>query len=644
MAKVDCSELAKNLTDIAMNIGSRADVKNLDDVVRKMSKLLPGITRQNVVDAIVEATEGRSKQIDDLVKKLNAIKTEARVDKRTKRKIVELQRFLEKGIVPLTQRRAKGTEAIEALRSIRDDLRKKLSETKAVKEQRRKRAEPKLVKDLRKQISELENFLKTKTLPPAAKRRGITATNAVLTLRNIRDQLKKAIAKSEPVQTERLEKQIADLTKRIESGDILPKPRPVVVPQSKALEKLQFKRDELQRAIRRQINSLKPKTIWEHIAEPFNTARGLITSLDLSAVLRQGGFAVFSHPVRSAKAIGPMLRAFGSKRTQAKINEEILNRPNAPLYRKAKLFIAPIDGTYKLSEREEIMQAKLLDKIPLVAASNRAYTTFLNLVRADSFDTLTAGLSKDGTVTLDEAKALANFVNVSTGRGSLGALEQAALPLNTVFFAPRYVASRFQLLLGQPFFGGNARTRKAIAKEYARYLIGMSIVYALGTWAGGDIEKDPRSADFGKIRFGKTRVDPLSGISQITVLLSRLVSGKMKSSTTGRITPLRGDKVPMWSGGTPEVVARFLRSKLSPMFGKALDLAAGENVIGEPVTLKTIVVDLTVPFAMRDVYETMIEQGIPKGTALSILAIFGMGLQTYGSQIKKGEFLKFKFD
>ncbi len=564
---VDCSELAKLLTDIAMNVGSRPDVKNLDGVVKKMENLLPGITRQAVVDAIVETTEGQGRQVDALVKKLNEIKAEARTDKGLQRKISNLQGFLEKGAVPLKQTRSKkGTEAIEALRSIRDDLKKKL-------------------------------------------------------------------AKSEPVQKEKLKKQIADLTKKIESGDILPKRKAVEIPQSKELERLQFQRDEIQRRIRRKINALKPRTMWEHIAEPFNTARGLITSMDLSAVLRQGGFAVFSHPVRSARAIGPMLKALSSKQRQSKINDEILNRPNAPLYRKAKLFIAPIDGTYKLSEREEIMQAKLLDKIPFVAASNRAYTTFLNLVRADSFDTLAAGLSKDGEVTLDEAKALANFVNVSTGRGSLGSLERAALPLNTVFFAPRYVASRFQLLSGQPFFRGNARTRKAIAKEYARYLIGLGLVYALGLWSGGEIEKDPRSSDFGKIKFGKTRVDPLSGISQVTVLLSRLVSGKTKSSTTGRITPLRGEKVPIWSGGTPEVVARFMRSKLSPMFGTTLNLAAGENVIGEPVTLKNATASLTVPLAMRDVFETTVEQGLPKGAALSLLAIFGMGMQTYGSQM-----------
>ncbi len=673
---VDCSELAQNLTDIAMNLGSRPDVKNLADVVRKMEKLLPGVTRQVVIDAIVESTEGRKQKVDDLAKKLNAIKAEARTDKKLQRKISKLEELLRVGRRADTPKQRKiGSDTVERLRKTSSNLTRWLKNNNPTAEKRLKQKlqdlqskiaigdidpqrspktefrEPvrqlqeqinqarKTITDARaidkveNQIDALNKHLDEGTLPKIAKKDKFIS-EPVRIAREIRDDLKKKIAKSEPAQKQRLEKQIADLTRRIETGDILPQRR-IEIPKTKELERLEFDRDELQRKIRRQINDLKPKTIWEHIAEPFNTARGIITSMDFSAVLRQGGFVVFSHPVRSAKAIGPMLKAFASKRIQAQINEQILSRPNAPLYRKAKLFIAPIDGTYKLSDREEIMQAKLLDKIPGVAASNRAYTTFLNLVRADSFDTLVAGLSKTGEVTLDEAKVLANFVNVSTGRGSLGALEQAALPLNTVFFAPRYVASRFQLLLGQPFFKGNARTRKLMAKEYARFLIGLATVYAIGLWAGGDIEDDPRSADFGKIKFGNTRVDPLSGISQVTVLLSRLVSGKVKSSVSGNVTPIRGDKVPIWSGGTPEVVSRFLRSKLSPMFGKALDLAAGENVVGEKVTLSSIIADLTVPLAMREILETMQEQGIPRGPALSILAIFGMGIQTYGSQIRK---------
>lgn len=230
-----------------------------------------------------------------------------------------------------------------------------------------------------------------------------------------------------------------------------------------------------------------------------------------------------------------------------------------------------------------------------------------------------------------EAKAIANFVNVATGRGPLGGMENSALMLNNVFFAPRYVASRFQLLIGQPFFGGNARTRKLIAKEYARYLIGMAMVYSLGKLAGGETEEDPTSANFGKIRFGRTRLDPLSGISQATVFVSRLATGKTKSSISDRVTPIRGEDVPYGGTNVGNVLFNFFRGKLSPRYGTVVNVIAGENVVGEKVTLKSAMADLVVPLSFRDILETMQEQGVPKGTALSLLAIFGMGVQTYDS-------------
>lgn len=589
MAKVDCSELAQNLTDIAMNIGSRKDIANLDQVVGEMEKLLPGINRQSVIDAIVESTEGQSRQTDDLIKKLNAIKEEARTDRRLQQKIASLEATLRrKGLPDTPKTRKRGTRAIEDLRSIRDDIKKKL-------------------------------------------------------------------AKSEPAQKQRLEKQIAELTKRIEAGDILPKPKLPDVPQSKQLERLQFERDELQRSIRRKIQDLKPRGIFSRaIQDPFNAARNIMTAFDFSAVFRQGGFIAVGHPVRAIKNLVPMFKAFSSKQRQDKISKDLKDRPNAPLYVKAGLFIAPTDGSYQLTMQEEIMQSKLIGSVekvlPGLAGSNRAYITFLNELRADSFDIMAAGLSRDSEVTLDEAKVIANFVNISTGRGSLGKFEQAAEGLNVAFFAPRYVASRFQLLGGvvaepiRAVFGKNKRVHRLIVKEYARYMIGMAMIYALAAISLDDeeFEFDPRSSDFGKIKIGKTRLDPLSGISQVTVLLSRLVSGQVKSSITGEISSIRGEDVGFGKRSAAGVIGSFLRYKLSPLFGTTLNLLTGKDPVGQPFGLEDLPKSLLVPLAMREILETMQEQGVPTGPALSILAIFGMGIQTYGSQIKP-DLIKAKF-
>jgi hypothetical protein len=577
----ECSELAQKISDWAMALGAEG-AKDIDSVVKEMKKTVP-MTREMVVDSIVEATQGRAKQTDALADDLNRIKREARIDSNTRKRITELQTYLDRGQVP-----------------------------------------------------------------PKRKQAVKTSSEALTALRDIRDGLRKQVAQSDVVRQTRLLEQIQSLEDKLATGDIQPKQKKVETPKSKEVERLEFERDQLRGEIKRALQDLKPRTIWENIAEPFNVARTMITTLDLSAVLRQGGFFSLARPIESRKAFAAMSKALLSEQGQAKVHKEINDNPWRAMAAKAKLFIAPTDGTYKLSAMEERFQSKWAEKIPGIRASERAYVTFLNKQRMDMFATFMETLTKNGDPTLAEAQTIANFVNVATGRGSLGALEHAAVPLNTIFFAPRYVASRFQLLLGavtSPVKAvvGPKELRAAnalIAKEYGRYMIGLGALYALFSALGElfdkevDIETNPTSSDFGKVRIGNTRIDPLSGISQVTVLLSRVVAGKTKSTTTGLTIPLRGSKKG-FNKSTIGTIGNFLRSKLSPMFGTIGNLIEGEDVVGQPVTPISTFVNLTVPLSLREIRDSIQEQGVPTGTAVSLLAILGMGVQTYGVALRK---------
>jgi len=282
--------------------------------------------------------------------------------------------------------------------------------------------------------------------------------------------------------------------------------------------------------------------------------------------------------------------------------------------------------------------ARWAEKIPLVAGSQRAYVTFLNKLRADSFDAMANSLSRSRELTANEAKVISNFINVSTGRGSLGMKENALVGLNTVFFAPRYVASRFQLLAGQPIWttrGGykaTGRVRAEIAKEYARFLTGAAVVYALAmSNSDAEVENDPRSTDFGKIRFGNTRLDPMAGLLQNTVLLSKLATGE-KKTLKGKVIPLRGTKVPYNGETIPDTLMRFGRTKLSPAFGTGVNILAQKDLVGQPVTVQSELGNMLTPLALSDIYKAMLDQGVDRGAALSVLSIFGMGLQTYSTE------------
>jgi hypothetical protein len=387
-----------------------------------------------------------------------------------------------------------------------------------------------------------------------------------------------------------------------------------------------------------------------------DTSRAIMTSFDDSALLRQGGWVTLGHPILAGKTVPEAAKAAWSKEHEFKIAEHIKNRPNGKWYKRAKLAITESEG--KITAQEEAyMGAARGTNIPvakqfmgIVAGSERAYVTTLNLMRADLFDVLSKNLTKSGgEMTIKEAKAIANYVNAATGRGNLGKFNEASRFLTTFLFSPRFLWSRFQLLSGQPMWGGTARTRKLIAKEYARTLAGLGTLYG-SVWAAskmfgkGDItvEDDARSSNVGKIRIGNTWIDPLAGLSQVISFMSQSASGQKKRST-GELAPIRdkwtlsdrkrGRDDPTWL----DVAASFLRSKGSPPAGAVVDILQGKDFKGDDTTVSGLAIRNMLPMPMRDMYENLTETGMLPGTALSLLGFFGMNSSTYESA-KPGDF------
>jgi|GEM_PF-4889991 len=433
----------------------------------------------------------------------------------------------------------------------------------------------------------------------------------------------------------RLTTSAAEYADRLARGDFAPRVRKPVPTDPTTLRlraQAEMEKAKWREGLERdRFHRLSPtKRAIEHAKEVLNVPRAVLASWDVSAVLRQGGFITLN-PMnwrRAASGLAPMFRALASETRAHMVDKEIRDRPNAPLYARAKLFLAPLD-TSKLTAMEEIYMSRLSRVMPGVRSSERAYITFLNKLRADSFDALVDRLQAKGTPLTDlELQAVGNFINVSTGRGNMGKHAAAAETLATVFFSPRLVLSRFQLVTGQPLRkAGSARVARAVAAEYAGFLGGLAVVYALANMAGAEIETDPRSSDFGKLRFGNTRVDPLSGLAQATVLLSREITGETKTQA-GKVRSLYGD-LPYGADTAWDVLTKFLRTKLSPVVGAAVDLRTGENVIGEKTTPTATLSRLAVPLSFEDIYKVMLEDGVPKGTALGILSLFGWGLQQH---------------
>lgn len=564
--------------------------------------------------------EALRKRRDELRKKVREGGPTVRAELRDQ--IAALQKHIRDGTHPDTETRKAAPEDLQKLRDERDTLRRKLAQNS-----------PERIAEMEARLKELEGHLSKGTLPQSASRPEADVPQVVKELRDKMDVVKRALSKSEPAIKKRLTEQIEALTDRLEDGVTLPGPKPDEPALSKELEQLTYQRDRMRREINARIEAMKPRGFWKkagvEVSSVVNLSRAILT-LDFP-LLRQG-MLMIGRPRHVASAFTPMLRAFASAPKAHAINQEILNRPNAYKYDRSGLYIAPSDGS--LSQMEEAFMSRWVKKVPIAAGANRAYITFLNKLRADVFDAMVETLPPTKEATQEEMTQIARYINVATGRGSLAQLENAAVGLNTIFFAPRFVASRFQYLLGTPLMQSRGRARTMIATEYARTLIGIHLVLALGALAGGEIEDDPRSTDFLKIKFGNTRLDPLAGLSQVTRLIARTVSGEKKTAE-GEIVPIRGEDVPYGGETVASNIGNFFRSKFAPVTGAIFDSLTGENIIGEPVTPLGATARLFTPIGVEDIIGAIEEHGIAKGTALGIVSFFGMGMQNYEERQRK---------
>lgn len=392
------------------------------------------------------------------------------------------------------------------------------------------------------------------------------------------------------------------------------------------------------------------KKIFDGTLESFHAMRSIMTSFDFGAVLRQGGLVVLANPQRLIRAFPTNFTGWTEKGA-FRIKERIEKDPNFLAAKKAGLFIAENSDNVSLTRMEEQYIGRWAKKIPGISNSENAYVSYLNTLRMDSFNALTRSLSSSGNLTEANLKEIANFVNIATGRGNLGSMENAASSFAAIFFSPKYVASRFQFLLGSIRVAGEVATgfqftdrqtraaRQLIALEYAKTISGIGVVFALAALYASSqddddekkmtISSNPYSSEFGKLKIGNSRIDFLAGLSQTTVFLSRVIGGK---TTRGDKTiDLRGENREFGASAL-SITGKFLRSKLAPLPGTIANLVDGQDAVGEPVTPETELIGSLIPLSFGDIYSVMKEQGAAVGTGLSALSLFGLGTGTYGGK------------
>lgn len=357
-----------------------------------------------------------------------------------------------------------------------------------------------------------------------------------------------------------------------------------------------------------------------------NVPRAIISSIDFSAPFRQG-FGMVTNK-RFWENLKPMFQAAFKEQAYKDIQAEILARPTYNVMQKSGLRIVSLGRN--LSQREEAYMTTLLDKVPGIRGSERAYTAFLSKLRADAFDDLLRKgqlAGEDVSAGSKFTKDIANVVNTFTGTGKIGKVDQVAPILNSVFFSPRKIASTIQKLNPKNYLSRDISpiARQEALKRLAGQVGFSTAVLYLATLFGAKTETDPRSSDFGKIQVGNSRIDVTGGDGNYAVLLSRLITNQMKSTTSDIIKSL-GEGFGAKTRG--DIAVQFLRNKLSPTASFIASWLYGTDPSGNPFNLKSEAISLITPISISTVLESL-KNDPNMAFTNTIFDLFGFSVNVY---------------
>ncbi len=379
----------------------------------------------------------------------------------------------------------------------------------------------------------------------------------------------------------------------------------------------------------------RPGNIITKISDVANAPRAILASVDLSGLLRQGAILTARHPLESMKTVKPMVKAFYSDKNAELVVDAINSRAHTNLAIENGIYLAPLpsrNAATTLSKMEESFMSKWVENIPIlgsaVRASNRAYVTGLNDLRSRVWESTVSSWEKLGLSPVqNDYKQLATLINAASGRGSLHKSLQGASPLfNAMLFSPRLFFSRLQF--PAMIASSSPLVRKEAARQLVSFLGAGTAILGMAKVAGAGIEIDPRSADFGKIKIGNTRLDIWSGYAQWARFMAQLTTEQRKTAG-GNITETNRQ----------EVVTRFMQSKFSPAMGLLNDLLRGESYSGEKMGAGVTDVQRQAwtrfaPLFIQDMIDAIDQDGMIGGVVASP-GLFGIGVVTYMSPANK---------
>ncbi len=485
----------------------------------------------------------------------------------------------------------------------------------------------------------------------------------------------------------RVRAKIKELENRLENKDFSPKPA----------RKLPVAFDAEMVELKRQENALHDRYEYEHeknrivnmgMAEKtgmwakdiIGLPRAILAGFgDLGALFTQGTWYFYSNvfnPINIAKAVLRMMKYFSSDKAYTEYLSKLRTEDYYPAMVSSGLSLPDHIGG-SISEQEGAVMVALVNKIynaivtiatlnikpakefmkkisPFLA-SQRGYDGFITYLRVERFLRLSKSLSNEGfSAASDPAlfKVAADFINTTTGRGSLGKLERSANFLNVALFSARKVISELKLFTPYAFWYYGKMPpalRKRALLDFAKLVggyISFNVAVRAAKEALSDDDDDEKitdddfwnmnSSNFMSHRFKNQTVTFGSGVKSTLVFMGRLF-GDTFTDQYGEDTKF-GERYGKRINTKLDLAIRFGLNKLAPIPAVVAKKADWRK--GEEEDDLAILQDLALPIWLQDAGELYKKNPTEVGVLFTALSNFGAGVLTTSGGKKTVETFK----
>ena len=383
-----------------------------------------------------------------------------------------------------------------------------------------------------------------------------------------------------------------------------------------------------------------------------NDLRSVLSGFDVSA-LRQAWQVAVNNPIFVAKRL-PKLFSSLNRRQSQKMNQKIRELKH---YRNGNMKTAKValmddggtgDFSGQVSDDITLQRFSVVERIPGVKMSNRAFGTWLNVIRADLFQMFAENSPNPDSLTTKDLHEIGLIVNTLSGKGSFEKLNMALRPFT---WAPSLISSGLELpvnmITGRKWaWGGTPTSRSILRKQYMKTVANTALMYLLYNLFKKDddppVETDLRSTYVGGIPIGKNYLfNPLGNSRTQLVFLSRLLTGQIKTGS-GEIQNLRSSdslmglpfatdeekaQKPLYGRGVDSLMMYFGRSKAAPLGGNVITLLSGKKFNGGKQTWVGFAKDAVTPLNPKEIAEIAIVEDMDATIVLSLLNSMGVPIQ-----------------